>query len=406
MKKGKKIKQTGSRIWRSAVCVAAGVFFYIAAQLSGTGQTGAAEGVLKRNPAGLGDMEYTFFVDGLETSAVPVQIFVPEQKLSQEQLERRLPEIMEVLCDEIKGENPSLLEIRSDLILVEELPAYGLSVRWESEAPELVSHMGLLSEKRPDYEQIVHLKAELYNGIAKEQVEIPVMILPKESTSVSRFLELLSGLAGSGEDQEEIKLPDTFEGRRLSYHEEPSSGNEILLLLGILAAFCLSFKEKNDEKVRKKKREERLLLDYPDLVSNLLVLTGAGYPVRQAWKKQVQNYQKSGKKGCHPVYEEMQITLNQMDTGMAETRAYGEFGKRIGLRCYAKLASLLESSVYMGGREMKNQLEAEMEHAFSQRKDVATRRGEEASTKLLLPMFMMLGVVMVMVAAPAFLTLG
>ena len=106
------------------------------------------------------------------------------------------------------------------------------------------------------------------------------------------------------------------------------------------------------------------------------------------------------------MYEEMQITLNQMETGMAETRAYGEFGKRIGLRCYAKLASLLESSVYMGGREMKNQLEAEMEHAFSQRKDVATRRGEEASTKLLLPMFMMLGVVMVMVAAPAFLTLG
>lgn len=406
MKKSKEMKQTGSRIWRSAVCVAVGVFFYLAAQISGTGQTGAAEGVLKRNPAGSGDMKYAFLVDGLETSAVPVQISVPEQKLSQEQLERRLPEIMEALCDEIKGENPSLQEIQSDLMLAEELPAYGLSIRWESEAPELVSHMGILSEKRPAQEQIVYLRAELYNGIAKEQVEIPVMVLPEESTSVSRFLELLSGLVSSGEDQEEIKLPDTFEGRRLSYHEEPSSGNEILLLLGILDAFCLFFKEKNDEKVKQKKREERLLLDYPDLVSNFLVLTGAGYPVRQAWKKQVQNYQKSGRRGCHPVYEEMQITLNQMETGMAETRAYGEFGKRIGLKCYTKLASLLESSVYMGGREMKNQLEAEMEHAFSQRKDVAMRRGEEASTKLLLPMFMMLGVVMVMVAAPAFLTLG
>ena len=33
------------------------------------------------------------------------------------------------------------------------------------------------------------------------------------------------------------------------------------------------------------------------------------------------------------------------------------------------------------------------------------RKGEEASTKLLIPMFLMLGVVMVMVVAPAFLSL-
>ena len=46
-----------------------------------------------------------------------------------------------------------------------------------------------------------------------------------------------------------------------------------------------------------------------------------------------------------------------------------------------------------------------MEEAFEQRKDIAKRLGEEASTKLLIPLFLMLGVVMVMVVAPAFLTL-
>ena len=30
-----------------------------------------------------------------------------------------------------------------------------------------------------------------------------------------------------------------------------------------------------------------MILDYPELLSGFLVLTGAGYPVRQAWKKQV-----------------------------------------------------------------------------------------------------------------------
>lgn len=43
-----------------------------------------------------------------------------------------------------------------------------------------------------------------------------------------------------------------------------------------------------------------------------------------------------------------------------------------------------------------------MEAAFRQRKDLALRKGEEASTKLLIPMFLMLGIVMIMVVAPAF----
>ena len=30
-----------------------------------------------------------------------------------------------------------------------------------------------------------------------------------------------------------------------------------------------------------------MILDYPELLSDFVVLTGAGYPVRQAWKKQV-----------------------------------------------------------------------------------------------------------------------
>lgn len=43
-----------------------------------------------------------------------------------------------------------------------------------------------------------------------------------------------------------------------------------------------------------------------------------------------------------------------------------------------------------------------MEAAFEQRKNLARRLGEEASTKLLLPLFMMLLIVMVMITVPAF----
>ena len=45
-----------------------------------------------------------------------------------------------------------------------------------------------------------------------------------------------------------------------------------------------------------------------------------------------------------------------------------------------------------------------MEEALKQRADIAKRKGEEVSAKLLLPMFGMLVVVMIMVVAPAFLS--
>ena len=101
----------------------------------------------------------------------------------------------------------------------------------------------------------------------------------------------------------------------------------------------------------------------------------------------------------------MQTTLNQMETGMPEIRAYGEFGRRIGIGSYMKFASLLGNSVSTGGKDLRRLLEEEMEAAFRQRKDLALRKGEEASTKLLIPMFLMLGIVMIMVVAPAFLSL-
>lgn len=178
-----------------------------------------------------------------------------------------------------------------------------------------------------------------------------------------------------------------------------------MIFLGIAAALCLFLKEKSDEKEVKKRWEDQMILDYPELLSNFVVLTGAGYPVRQAWKKQVVDAENKKTVHLHPVYREMRTALNQMETGTPEIRAYGEFGRRIGLGCYIKFASLLGNSVSTGGKDLRRLLEEEMEAAFRQRKELALRKGEEASTKLLIPMFLMLGVVMVMVVAPAFLSL-
>lgn len=54
---------------------------------------------------------------------------------------------------------------------------------------------------------------------------------------------------------------------------------------------------------------------------------------------------------------------------------------------------------------MTNLLQREAQEAFEERKNMAKKLGEEAGTKLMIPLFLMLAVVFVVVTVPAFLTI-
>jgi len=67
-----------------------------------------------------------------------------------------------------------------------------------------------------------------------------------------------------------------------------------------------------------------------------------------------------------------------------------------------KLASLLEQNQRTGVAALRTILAAEMTLAWEERKNLARRLGEEAGTRLLLPLFLMLLVVMIVMVVPAF----
>ena len=50
-------------------------------------------------------------------------------------------------------------------------------------------------------------------------------------------------------------------------------------------------------------------------------------------------------------------------------------------------------------------LKQEADRAFEERKNLAKRLGEEAGTKMLIPLFLMLLVVLVMIVVPAFFSI-
>ena len=144
-------------------------------------------------------------------------------------------------------------------------------------------------------------------------------------------------------------------------------------------------------------------IDYPEIVSKLMVFTGAGMSVRASWESIEHDYEKSGS-GKRYAYEEICKMCSGLRTGAPESRVYRDFGRACRTKQYMKLASLLEQNRRSGAADLKAILSMEMVEAWEERKNLARRQGEEAGTKLLLPLVMMLGVVMAMIMVPAFMT--
>ena len=199
---------------------------------------------------------------------------------------------------------------------------------------------------------------------------------------------------------EYIRLPDTVEGVPVEWAVKRERKGIILLLLGVVAAVCIPISGKRRQEELVQKREQELMEDYPELVSKYLLLLNAGLSQRSVWERITSDYRKSGRKRY--VYEEMLLTMHEMENGISEARAYERFGKRCRLLPYMRLSGVLVQNLQKGAKGALILLEQEALAAFAERKEAAKKRGEEAGTKLLLPMFGLLGIVLVIVMAPAF----
>ena len=96
------------------------------------------------------------------------------------------------------------------------------------------------------------------------------------------------------------------------------------------------------------------------------------------------------------------MTCYELQVGRSETEAYDHFGKRCQLQPYIRLSALLSQNIRKGSNDLLRMLRQEADSAFAERKSLAKKLGEEAGTKLLLPMMMMLCVVMVIIMIPAY----
>lgn len=375
----------------------------------------AEDGRVERNAYGDGEKQLWLWASGeANTWREKIKLTVAERKYTQEQLRQLAEKAENDLVREIMGEHASPDRVTENLELVTALTGYPFQIRWRSDHPPLLSKSGKLDQEKlkgiPDAEEgiLVGLTAELAYEEFTHEIPIFVRVYPKEMNAREQLLEeLQTAIAGEGErtkTEAYQSLPQKIGDTRVSFSEMHRLDSISFLLLGVVAGAAVYIRRGKEIQKKAEERNAEMIRDYPQLVNKYALYYGAGMTTRAVWQKLCADYQaelaRTGKR--HYVYEEMAAANAGMADGVGEMAAYEGFASRCELPRYRLFINLIEQALQKGKENMGALLEKEAQEAFLDRKNRARIQGEEAGTKLLLPMFLMLFVLLFVIIIPAF----
>ena len=266
---------------KQVLCILLGIILAVVGYLVEKRDGALEEGNrLNRYAYGEGERQQEVWVRGLWEKEIPVEIALGEREYAEEDAKKALLEAGGKLADLIRGNNPSLQEVREDLHLVGWLEEEGIRVRWTPEDAEWIQTDGtVLNEECPEKGIQTELTASLQAGAFSREYRFPVMLYPplrtKQQEKEAGFKQLLKQMDEAQRTEGQLVLPKMYEGKNLSYRVRGDREYLLFPVLGIAAAILLPLYEKQKESEEKKKKKRELMEDYPEIVSKLTVFSGA-----------------------------------------------------------------------------------------------------------------------------------
>lgn len=361
-------------------------------------------------------------------------VTVPEQRLTDSEEKVCLLAAEKELEAEFPGENESVNCIRKKVVIRDRYQDGKVEAEWRFDPYRLIDGSGNIMEEELDRKEasdttevqgesdvdesegedtegkLVTARVVLSCGDSQMTKEFCFQVYPAILGEEEIFLKQLHGLleeAGEERGTDVFPLPRAVGTQPVSWRTAADYTPEKILLGGLALAVCVPLLERSRRQEEIKKRARLLEIEYPDMVSRMALMIGAGMTLQGAWRRIASAYEEKRAQGCleeKPVFEEMLITCREMESGMGEQRAYERFGDRCGLAGYRRFGNILAQNLKKGSRGLVTLLEQEAAAAYEERKNTARKYGEEAGTKLLIPMVMMLGIVMFILLVPAVFT--
>ncbi len=370
----------------------------------------AADGTISRNgyEEASKDLQLQAQVDG---ETYDLQIEVEARRYTEQQLEEMTVDAADALERQILEENPSTDEVSTPLKLEDAMEGYPFTVEWScSDYAVLHADGSIAAEQIPEEGLPVMLTAVLRYYDYEKIISFPVRVVQPELTAQEKLLRTLQQSVAVAEEEkrneETMRLPKEADGKEIRWKEPVSFGATGFGLFGVLIGALLFWGMDRDVRSAVEKRGEELKRDYPGIVRKLSIYMASGWTLRLAWEQVVREYERHCASGREKAaYDEMTVTMREMESGMTEGEAYLRFGHRTGLQQYRKLATLMEQNLKKGSGSLVRLLSEEARLAMQERRHQARSRGEKMSSKLLVPMMIQLGIVMLMILLPAFLAM-
>lgn len=336
-----------------------------------------------------------------------IEFDVEERIYREDELDKLFDDSKQYIDTTMLNKNNSTEEILSNLYFPESIPNTSIMVTWSTGNEEIISKEGELHNEDLKKQELIWITATMSYGDRSEEYTRYVKVLPKVYTKEEKIrlslINRINKIMEQSKKQEKIKLPDSLGNKTVLWREHTDNTGMIFIVSGSILSIILYLAMDQDLMDKVEKRNIEMLLDYPEIINKFVLFVGAGMSMSNAWRKITKDYREKGRKKRF-AYEELLITANELMVGTSEVVAYERFGKRVKLLPYLRFSSLIAQNVKKGSVSMLEQLELEAVEAFEERKQLAKRLGEEAGTKLLLPMMLMLIIVLAIIMVPAFMS--
>lgn len=367
---------------------------------------------VQRNGQGRGEKQehYRVTVENI-LKKEPVEIEVGEEEYTVSEIRKVFKQTMDKLEKIVLAKNKSADHVETNLNFITKIPDSPIEIAWETDKNKIINTQGEIQEKNLSSKgEKVEIRGCLSYGEEECIYIMNVMVYPKTLSKKEQVLMEIQNKVHSSDrrskNDNKMLLPEKVRGEKIIWQKEMEYKFLYILLLGGTCTVAIYTREREGKKKEETKRKEQMTVDYPEIVSQLALLIGAGMTIKNAWQKMIFQYEKRKKQEVRFAYEEMYCTMREMKGGVTEAECYERFGKRCGNSSYMKLGTILSQNVRKGSKGLTELLEKEAKEALETRKQRAKQYGEIAGTKLLLPMSMMLVVVLAIVIVPAFLSIS
>lgn len=397
---------------RNLKIVVMGVLFLVLAFVMDRTSDGISDNKLKRNDTGQGDesVELLLNADGLEKDydyQFELKEVIPSKQQAEELFEQAKMQIDESFCE--KGQE---MEHVTGHVNMEDCYVSGIvEAEWMLSDYEIVDIEGNVQQEafsdNKSEGRLLEASVVLTCGEYKQMYDFSFVAFADELDDSARLIKDIDTHIQNEMEQSgtaELVLPDEVDGVKLEWSQKKSGLVAKIALLEVIVIVLLFLSKKEKQKNELKEKNVRMQLEYPEIVSKMAVLMGSGMTVEQAWNRITARYLDKRQKEYtqkQPAYEEMLITEREISDGEIGRKAYAGFAERVNIECYQRFIRIILQSIHKGNRGVCEMLEKESEDAFNERRLLALKLGEEAGTKMLVPMMIMMTIVIAIVIAPA-----